>query len=401
MKMKCKTKMKLWLPLTGLLLMSVWITAPVQAVQEKEAKKVAAGQKEEQKLKEEQWRQQEQQKNIKELTIRNSGFRSRSTVVIRYRDEDKQIVEIIENGKSLPESEFSRYESVMQKVLELPEIDKLLPEIDRVWRRAESLKVPEEAVLREMMELRGRLRGMNSGLARRYRETTELQAMASMGRMAEKISESEELSSEEKIQKLKELFEQAKELEVREEDMARQTMLTQFAATLTARKLIEEIEQSSRMSQEEKLQEIQELLSRTREMERVREGERRAGLLEFKVAETMRKMLREIAEKKHLSDVEKEREMQALIEESRQMDLENDLMIKVEKFKFDLQRFLEKEGLLPKGKAEFVLKKNASTIAGKKLPDNIHERILAMCSETLGKKFEGDTKIVLQLNEKR
>ena len=289
----------------------------------------------------------------------------------------------------------------MQKVLELPEIDKLLPDIDRAWRRAEAYNVPEEAVLREMMELRGRLRGMNSGLARRYRETTELQAMASMGRMAEEISESEELNSEEKIQKLKELFEQAKELEVREEDFARATMLTQFAATQTARRLIEEIERSYQMSQERKLQEIEELLRQTREMQLVREGEGRAGMVEFKAAEAMRKMLREIAENENLSDQQKEHEMQALIEESRHMNLENDLMLKVEKFKFDLQRFLENEGLLPEKKAEFILQKNSSTIAGKKLPQNIHEQIMSMCSETLGKKFDGDTKIVLQLNEKR
>ena len=80
--------------------------------------------------------QKKESSEIKELTIRNSGFRSKSTVVIQYRDTDKKIVAVIENGKELPPSEFPRYESVMRIVLELPQIDRLLPEIDKMWRKA-------------------------------------------------------------------------------------------------------------------------------------------------------------------------------------------------------------------------------------------------------------------------
>lgn len=352
-------------------------------------------------LKKEQRLQQEQQTTIKELTIRNSGFRSRSTVVIRYRDEDKAIVEVIENGKSLPVSEFSRYESVMQRILELPEIDRLIPEIDRATRLAESRRIPEERVFREMMSLRSRLKGMNSEVARRYREVTELQAMASMSRMAEQISESEDLSPEEKIEELKDLIKRAEELAVNEERRARQTRFPQFAASQAARKLIEEIEHADQMSQERKLREIEEVLRQTREMNFVREDERRAGLLEFKAAEILKSMLSEIAEREDLSDQDKERKMQALIEESRRMNLRSgDLMIGVEKFKYDLHRFLDAEGLLPKGKAEFVIKKSSSSIDGKKLPQEIHKHILKMCMETIGKEFESDTKIVMQLNER-
>jgi hypothetical protein len=132
------------------------------------------------------------------------------------------------------------------------------------------------------------------------------------------------------------------------------------------------------------------------------EDERRAGLVEFQAAETLSRMLREIAEREDLSEQEKEHKMQDLIEKSRRMNLASgELMIGVEKFKYDLHRFLEMEGLLPKGKAEFVLRKNSSTIDGKKLPRKIHETLKKMCVETIGKTFKGDTKIVLQLNEKR
>ena len=74
-------------------------------------------------------------------------------------------------------------------------------------------------------------------------------------------------------------------------------------------------------------------------------------------------------------------------------------MIDIEKFKYDLHRFLEKEDLLPEGKAEFVLKKNSVTIDGKKLGKEIHAHILGLYVGTIGKEFDKDTKIVLQLNE--
>ena len=345
---------------------------------------------------------QEQETAIKELTIKNSGFRSRSTVIIRYRDEDKAIVEVIENGKSLPSSEFPRYESVMQKVLELPEIDRLIPELDRAYRRAESPHVSEEQVFQELMSLRSRLEHMNSEVAQRYQEMTELQAMASMNRMAEHISKSEELSQKEKIQELKELIAKTADMAAEEKEMSQRTRFSQFAATEAARKLIEEIEFADQMSQEEKLSEIRELLQRTNEMNLHGEDKRRAGLVEFKAAETLSRMLREIAESEDLSEQEKEHRIQELIEESRQMNLASgNLMIGVEKFKYDLHLFLEKEGLLPEGKAEFVLRKNSSTIDGKKLPREIHETLKRMCVETIGKKFEGDTKIVMRLNENR
>lgn len=371
----------------GTLLMFIGMTALPLAAQEKEAREAVTG---------------ERKAELKELTIKNSGFRSRSTVVIRYRDEDKSIVEVIENGKKLPPSAFPRYESVMQKVLELPEIDRLIPEIERAYRMAESRRVSEERVYQEMMNLRSRLDRMNSQVARHYREMTDLQALASMNRRAQEISESMELSQEEKIQELKELIERSVELAAREEDMARRTRLPQFAATEAARKLIEEIERANQMSQSEKLREIRELLQKTQDMRLAREDARRGGVVEFQAAETLSRMIREISEKEELSAREKSLRMQALLEEARKMNLASgNLMIGVEKFKYDLHRLLETEGLLPEGQAEFVLRKNSSTIDGEKLPREIHERLKRMCEESMGKTFEGDTKIVMRLNEKR
>jgi hypothetical protein len=111
-------------------------------------------------------------------------------------------------------------------------------------------------------------------------------------------------------------------------------------------------------------------------------------------------MLQEIAKKKDLTDQERAKQIERVLQEARNMKSESmERMIGIEKFKFDLYQFLKNEGLLPEGEAKFVLKRNECSIDGKKLSKDIHERILKLCEESIGKKFDGDTKIVLQLNQ--
>lgn len=338
---------------------------------------------------------------IKELTIRNSGFRSRSTVVIRYREEDKQIVQVIENGKRLPSEEFARYESIIRDVLEIPQIDRLLPEIERAKRRAESQRISEESKIREMLELRRRMEGLESDAARRYREINELMLMEELNSLTEKITESDHLSHEEKIAQLKEIIAKIKDLELDESENLRRSRLMEFGANNAARKLIAEIERSSTLSKEEKVREIRDILQHTHDME-LEEEERHRDLVEHEAAVALRNMVAETVKRNDLSDGEKEKEIAKLLQEARDMKLERSIhMIGIEKFKFDLHRLLEKEGLLPKGKGRFVLTRNTCTIDGKKVSQDVHNRIMQLCQESVGLEFEKDTKIVLQLNEDR
>jgi hypothetical protein len=377
-------KKKIMMGLCAILILGLAISA-APAAQEKESSDVA---------------QDKRPSTIKELTIRNSGFRSRSTIVIRYRDEDKKIVGVTENGKNLPASEFSRYESVMRKILELPQIDRLIPDIERAKRRAESARISEESKIREMLELRRRLEGLESDIARRYRDINELQLMNELNRMAEKISESSDLSQEEKIAQIKDVLAKIQAMESAKKEEDRRRRLTEISTITATRRLIAEINKSEKMSKEEKIKEIQELLMRTRKMDLEREKSRRGNLVELEAANTIREMMREIAENKNLSDQEKKEELERLMKESQKMQLETMRpMITIEKFKFDLNQLLKKERLYPEGKAEFILKKHECTIDGKKVTKEIHEKILKLCEETLDKKFDKDTKIVLRLNE--
>ncbi len=345
---------------------------------------------------------QEERSAIKELTIRNSGFRSRSTIVIRYRDEDKKIVEVIENGKKLPPSEFSRYESAMRKILELPQIDRLLPEIDRAKRRADSPRISEESKIREMMALRRRLEDLDSEVARRYRDYNELQLMETLNRLSAKISDSSDLSQEEKIQQLKEVLAKIQAMEFERVNEERRRRLAEIETANVARRLMTEINKSEEMSREDKIKEIQELLQRSREMDLKRDEERQRSLVEFEAANTIRKMLQEIAKQKDLSDQERAKEFDRVLKEAQKMKLNSvRRLIGIEKFKFELHQLLKKEGLLPERKSKFVLKWDECSLDGKQVPKEIHDKILRLCEEALGKKFKRDTKIILDLNENR
>jgi hypothetical protein len=345
--------------------------------------------------------QEERSQEIKELTIRNSGFLSKSDIVIRYRDEDKKIIEVIENGKKLPPSEFPRYESLIREVLDIPQIDRLIPEIARAKRRSESARISEESKIREMLELRSRLEDLNSERARRYRDQNEFLLMEEMNAMTERISKSKELSQEEKIAQLREVIEKINAQKLTSEEYRRR-MLAEFGEANVARRLIEEINKSTELTREEKIKELQYLLQKMQEKELVREENRPRDLIEFEAANAMRKMLEEIVRMKGVSDHEKAKEFEHVLQEANKMRSESMLrMLSIEKFKFDLHQLLKDEGLLPEGKAEFILKMSECSIDGKKLSKEIHSRILSLSEEILGKKFDRDTKIVLTLNEDR
>ncbi len=343
--------------------------------------------------------QEKESSEIKVLTIRNSGFRSKSTVVIKYRDNNKKIVAVTENGKELPQEEFSRYESVMRTVMELPQIDRLLPDIDRAYRRSESPRLSAESKLREMTALSRSLAGLESDVARRYQNMTELQLIANLNLLTEKISESKNLSQKEKIEQLEELIEkmQALNLANRIEPLRRGLLVSR--AAIAERKLIEEINKSSEMSQQEKIKEISRLVKRMQK-ENLDTERRRVDLVELEAKQAIRKMLEEITKKKDLSDLEKEKEFYALIKEIEKINSEDiKRMVGIEKFEFELYRFLKKKGLFPKETTEFVLKSAFCSIGGKKLPKEVHQEILQLCEKCIGRKFESKTQIILQLNK--
>lgn len=340
---------------------------------------------------------------IKELRIRNSGFRSRSSVIIRYRDKDKKIVAVIENGKELPGSEFGRYESILHEILELPQINKLLPEMDAMWRELEASELTGEEKYELTRDWIRDLQKMKSERAWRYREAATDQLLDSYYRAIERLSSSEELSQQEKIQKLKDTFRSLQEAEeFNEQNRKRSAALVEFQVAEAARRLMTEINKSSDISNEEKLRELKEIYQQVEQLSQTHARDRRhAEIAAIELYNAAKQRWQEIALQEELSEQEKRQEYERLLQEFNEIKSESvKRMLGVEKFKLDLHELLKKEGFFPEGEAEFVLKKHECTIAGKKLPKDLHAKILYLCQESLKKEFTKDTKIVLQLNTK-
>lgn len=372
--------------------------------------------------------QEKEWAEIKELTIRNSGFRSRSRVVIRYQDKDKKIVEVIENGKSLPPTEFSRYEAVMHKVLEIPQIDKLLPEIERTYRRAESPRISEETKLREINAMWRKLEAMDSDVAQRYRDLTERRLLGSINRRSQEISESETLSQEEKVAQLKALFKQVNEIRdeeriarvnsqlqesrqrdlrmqesrLRESQQLRDLKLKEMETINVSRRLIEELAKNKDMSAQEKVRELKDLVGQGGELSLLREANLRRNLIDIEVSKVIRKMIEEIIINKQLTEEAKSVQIKSILNEME--DLKSATLqrtLGLEEFKLELYKLLKEKDLYPEGKAEFVLKRNECTIGGKKISREVHKEILELCQTTIGMTFNNDSQIVLQLNKNR
>ena len=87
------------------------------------------------------------QDSIEQITIRQSGFMKNGEIVIRFRSSDHEIVEVTDGGKKIPAEDFYKYESVLWSYLDLQNIERLKPRIERLRRelmvrpRLDSLKI--------------------------------------------------------------------------------------------------------------------------------------------------------------------------------------------------------------------------------------------------------------------
>ena len=86
---------------------------------------------------------EDQDKDIEEITIRHSGFLKDDKLTIRFRSEDQEIVEVIENGRSLPPETFHRYESKLRQFLEFRTFERMTEDMSRLETEMEALEEAE------------------------------------------------------------------------------------------------------------------------------------------------------------------------------------------------------------------------------------------------------------------
>ena len=84
----------------------------------------------------------------------------------------------------------------------------------RTWDHETDFLVVGSGAAGMTAALVARLEGLESDVARRYRDINELQLMNQLNNLSEKISESSDLSQEEKIQQLKDVLEKIQAMEL-------------------------------------------------------------------------------------------------------------------------------------------------------------------------------------------
>jgi hypothetical protein len=105
---------------------------------------------------------------IYEITITHSKFLSKEKIVIRYRKVDWKILSITLNGREVPESEFSKYESDLHGALDAEILHDVMPRVFKLEERLDSPDIPDSVKLAELRDVLKTLRPMKSDHAETY-----------------------------------------------------------------------------------------------------------------------------------------------------------------------------------------------------------------------------------------
>jgi hypothetical protein len=91
--------------------------------------------------------------SIKTITVRTTGFFSKSTAIVRYRSEDGSIVSVEKNGEFLPSSKFKDYEETVHEMMNLEILEGLEPTIEAVTDLVDDVTATIEEKLEIINEL--------------------------------------------------------------------------------------------------------------------------------------------------------------------------------------------------------------------------------------------------------
>lgn|GEM_PF-6935184 len=318
--------------------------------------------------------QEKQQSDISELKILHSGFLSRDTLVIRYHTIDKKIVEVIDKGKKVSSTEFKKYESKMRDILELRQLNELLPAIEEVDKMMESPLISNSEKLEELENLHQHLEHMGSDLAEKYREIAEVHRASVLDDYIQEIVDSPEMSDSLKLGELKDLLDQSIRF-----DTSQPELMGRRAR---------ETEQTIRRS------------FPIRRFDEPPRDRRRFTFNDIHIFKLIDEILDAIVDASHLSESEKMAEMERIIDQVK--DIEADDIrrnIAVKQFEWEVHKMLEVHGLLSEGESEFRLTIKQTKINGKKVPKDLHDEVLAIYEKYFGEPYGKGLTIVLGLEK--
>lgn len=102
---------------------------------------------------------------IGKITIVRTGFLSKDTTIIRYHRVSLNIVEVINNGDTVPESSFYRYEDNVRNALESNRVREMMPGLDELEKHLDSPEFSDSAKLVELERVLNTMDLMKSNYA--------------------------------------------------------------------------------------------------------------------------------------------------------------------------------------------------------------------------------------------
>ncbi|MCP4725541.1 MAG: hypothetical protein GY863_10915, partial [bacterium] len=149
---------------------------------------------------------------LKTVKILHSGFMARDTLVIKYRESDKKIIEIKENGEIVPEERFGEFESKFFRALELDQIAELTPLVEDLKYDVLDVKLYEQNKIAKIKLLMDKVIVMESDISTELKDQLLQSITVYLDRLADKTQRSTELTTEEKIARINETLYELEEL---------------------------------------------------------------------------------------------------------------------------------------------------------------------------------------------
>jgi hypothetical protein len=109
------------------------------------------------------------------VTITKSGFMSKNVLEIKYRESDRQILEVIDNGKQVRKNKFYKYQSKLSSALEIDRIPQIIPDYEDLLKRLESPRLPDSVKLEQLRSSLQSIGEMESELAKTYQQILQSQ----------------------------------------------------------------------------------------------------------------------------------------------------------------------------------------------------------------------------------
>lgn len=87
------------------------------------------------------------------IIIKKSGFFRKNKIIIDFNPMTQQIIQVVDNGKTIPENKFHKYQDHLEDATEYAELESLHPRMEELEMKIDMLQLPDSEKLAELEAL--------------------------------------------------------------------------------------------------------------------------------------------------------------------------------------------------------------------------------------------------------